>query len=277
MSAYNNHGDIVLCPDDIWIQIMLFFSNYVNTNAEILRDKIVYHSGKKNLIVREYADDVENSLKVEEQWDDFFNQIIKQISNNTNEDFVQQIQCDFTTTTQLYKIVSTAIIMNGLQSYFNYGRLILACAINNIYFMGIRSDWEKLITKTISLRQYDTNGVLTNYVDHIIVILQKLLDTFDNKVDVSFWNNVMATETMRIGSGKQTQTKINGWIIHFFGKYQQIDLNDIPNFNIAVPVEIHNTFTNTTKQLELTVDWCSVSREDDYIYRPNLSLDIVVN
>lgn len=142
--------------------------------------------------------------------------------------------------------------------------------------MGERSDWEKLITKTISLQQYDTNGVLTNYVDHIIVILKKLLDTYDNKVDVSFWNNVMATETIRIGSGGLIQTKINGWIIQFFGKYEQIDLDDIPNFNIAVPVEIHNTFTNTTKKLKLTTDWCSVSREGDYIYRPNLSLDIVV-
>lgn len=28
--AYNNHGDVKLAPDDVWIAIMLYFSKYVN-------------------------------------------------------------------------------------------------------------------------------------------------------------------------------------------------------------------------------------------------------
>ena len=43
VEAYNSHGDVVLSPDEIWIQICSFFNKYVNDNAEKLRDKFVTH------------------------------------------------------------------------------------------------------------------------------------------------------------------------------------------------------------------------------------------
>ena len=49
--AYNNHGDIKLTPDDTWLTIMLYFSKYVNDNAEELRSAFVSHEGKKKLVV----------------------------------------------------------------------------------------------------------------------------------------------------------------------------------------------------------------------------------
>ena len=45
VEAYNRHGDVVLAPDEIWIQICSFFNKYVNDNAERLRDKFVTHEG----------------------------------------------------------------------------------------------------------------------------------------------------------------------------------------------------------------------------------------
>ena len=44
---YNNHGDILLVPDDIWIAIMFFTSKYIDDNAEKLRHCFVKHEGKK--------------------------------------------------------------------------------------------------------------------------------------------------------------------------------------------------------------------------------------
>lgn len=37
LNAYNHHGDIKVTPCDIWITIMLYFSQYINDNAEALR------------------------------------------------------------------------------------------------------------------------------------------------------------------------------------------------------------------------------------------------
>jgi len=50
-SAYNSHHELILRPDDFWQAIVTQFSFYVNANAEALRDKIVDHEGKKELVV----------------------------------------------------------------------------------------------------------------------------------------------------------------------------------------------------------------------------------
>jgi hypothetical protein len=49
--AYNSHEDIVLSPDDIWVMICIYFSKYVNENAEKLRSLFVDHDGQEKLTV----------------------------------------------------------------------------------------------------------------------------------------------------------------------------------------------------------------------------------
>lgn len=51
LNAYVNHGDIVLIPDEVWLMITFYISNYVDNNAEILRKKLVTHEGKMDLVV----------------------------------------------------------------------------------------------------------------------------------------------------------------------------------------------------------------------------------
>src|SRR5581483_1122190 len=53
--AYMIHGDVQINPDDLWIQIMLFLSEYVNDRSELLRSKFVRHEGKMKLTVTEIA------------------------------------------------------------------------------------------------------------------------------------------------------------------------------------------------------------------------------
>lgn len=126
------------CDDDIWIQINIFFSKYINSNgnAEKLRHKLVKHKDKINLVVFEKASSLQKSIEMEYEWDYFFSEIIKQIESHTLDGVVKGFQNDFTTTNNLYKIISTAIIMNSFKEYFNYSRVICACGINNIYFAG---------------------------------------------------------------------------------------------------------------------------------------------
>ena len=51
IEAYNNHHNLQLRPDDIWIAILTQFCSYVNGRAEKLRSKFVCHEGKKTLEV----------------------------------------------------------------------------------------------------------------------------------------------------------------------------------------------------------------------------------
>jgi hypothetical protein len=53
--AYNSHEDIVLSPDDIWLMICIYFSQYINDNAEQLRTLFVDHDDRKRLTVVQTA------------------------------------------------------------------------------------------------------------------------------------------------------------------------------------------------------------------------------
>jgi hypothetical protein len=275
VNAYNTHGDILLNPDDIWIMISLYFSQYVDTNAEKLRSKFVTHQGQKKLIVKENATSLDASMRMERDWENFFNQIIEQINRNTVPGVVNELVSDFSTTTKTHKLITTAIIMNSFKKYFSYSRMILSCGIGNVYFEGTRNDWVKLIGKACVLRKYDVDGKLSNYLNKIQDILDEFLNTWDNRPNIGFWNRIMATEERRVGSGGQIQTHIEGWILHFYGIYDRVDLDEVPDYSIAVPVELYNEFTNQTKQMEIKANWVSISKPNEYTYKPDIGLCVI--
>ena len=275
LNAYNMHCDIVLNPDNIWIMISLFFSKYLDANAEILRKKFVIHEGQKKLVVKEYADSVGQSIQMEKKWDYFYEQIHEQIKSNTKDGVVDALGCNFSTTGVIQKIISTSIIMNSFKKYFSYGRMILGCGINNVYFQGTRDDWIKIIKKTENLAQYDVDTNLNKYINHVLIILGQFVNTWDNKVDVEFWNRILATEEKRVGSGGQIQTIISGWLLYFFGEYERMDLDNVPDYSISVPVELENELTRTKKSLNIVANWLSVSKVDNYVFESDLGLAII--
>jgi len=69
-NAYMFHGDLKITPDDVWLTIMLFFSKYVNKNAEKLRNAFVTHEGQKKLVVVTRSTD-------ESDWSEFFPKMIE--------------------------------------------------------------------------------------------------------------------------------------------------------------------------------------------------------
>ena len=270
LTAYNNHGDIILIPDDFWIMIMMFVSRYISDNSERLRQNFVSHEGKMELTVQEIND----SPDAEKQWDTFFHEIMRLIQSNTKEDVFNELKCDFSTTNKMYALASISVIMNSFKNYFAYGRMILLCGINNVKFKGTLGDWIHLLEKTKNLKKYDVgNNVLNNYVDKIELILAKFIDTYNGKVDVNFWNNIFAVEEKRIGSGCDIQTMIEGWFIHFFGIYDKVDLDKIPQYGIIVPIKLENQITHEEKNLQLKVDFSGICRQG-YFYYPRLSLII---
>jgi hypothetical protein len=285
LNAYNTHCDIVLNPDNIWIMISLYFSKYVDANVKTLRSKIVKgeRDGEgeqlKKIVVKEYVH-VEQSFRTGQELDYFYEQIYEQVKSNTMDGVIDALKCDFSTSGSIQKIISTSIIMNSFKKSFSYGRLIMDCGINNIYFQGVRDDWVKLIKKTENLAQYDVDSKLIKYIQCILTILKQFVDTWDGQVDVEFWNRILATKEKLIGSGGQTQTMIEGWILWFFGEYEFMDLDNVPDYSISVPIELENKLTGTKKNLDIVAGWLSVSKMNDYshyVFKSDLGLAIIEN
>ena len=60
-----------------------------------MRSSFVKHEGQKQLVVVEYAGSVEESLAQKKECDNFFEQTIKGIEQNTVEGVVDALKCNF--------------------------------------------------------------------------------------------------------------------------------------------------------------------------------------
>jgi len=159
--------------------------------------------------------------------------------------------------------------MDSFKKYFDYGRCIPCCGIKNVRFMGTIGDWEMLLEKTKKLEEFGVLDYWSFYVSKITPILQQFIDTYNEKVDVDFWNRIMNFTDGALGSGSTTY--VSGWILDFFGIYHQVDTGDIEDYSIDVPVEIDNKLTGEMKTVNIVGGFGGVFK-DDGAYRPQLSM-----
>ena len=143
IDAYNNHWDIVLTPDVVWLTILQQFSAYVNggNRAEQLRDRIVDFEGKKELTV--YAD----GTLFNAPYDFMTMQMAEKIAKNIKDPTLRTwVDPDFSTTTETDRVCAAASLMSIMQKYFSY-TISLACGIPSVTLKGTVEDWQSLRNK----------------------------------------------------------------------------------------------------------------------------------
>ena len=275
---YNNHQSIILIPDNFWLMILYYFGDYVNKNSSRLRKSFVLHEDKINLAV----DNCDSTCQTI-NWEEFLISIKNEINKNTHPGVVQLFECNFTTSTPIHKIISISVIMDTLKQYFTYTCELSRCGIRKVKFMGTVDDWSLLITKTLSLYSYisdDSNDKLKIYLDNIMIILNNFLETYNENVNLNFWEKIInSEEEIRSGSGKTHIDYIDGWLLHFYGIYEKTDIEEIPSFSVSVPINIVDQYTKSNiTQVELINKWGSVSilcDNNEYYCKPNLNLYII--
>jgi hypothetical protein len=262
VSAYNNHEDLTLSPDDVWMVIMIQFAQHVNDNAEKLRTMFVDHEGKKQLTVTTWNETSES------EWTEFCTLMLEAVRKSTKAGIVDVLEANFTTSTRIEKLLSTIAVMDSFKKYFSYGRCIPCCGINNVHFLGTLEDWQSLVVKLKGLKQYGIVGGWSSYVDRLVPILEKFVDTYEGKVDVEFWNKVMNFRYGRLGSGGTSY--VSGWILNFFGLSGEVDVGDIPNKSFDVEVNIDNKLTGEKKTVNMLGGFSGINYANGS-YRPQMS------
>jgi hypothetical protein len=264
--AYNNHTDVILSPDDVWMIICLQFTTYVNANANTMRDLFVSHEGKKKLSVT-----TGNDLD-ETQWDEFFALMLEALKGVTKHEVVDLLQANFSTTTHVEKILSTAVVMDTLKQYFDYGRCIPCCGIRNVLFMGTLADWHMLLQKLTQLKLYAVSDSWRKYVDELEPVIQEFINTYKGNVNKDFWDKIMNIKCGRLGSGSTSY--ISGWILKFYGIYKEVECDEIKENFIDVPVDIDNRLTGIKKTVNIVGGFTGLTKVeiDNYIaHRPHMS------
>ncbi|OQR94421.1 hypothetical protein ACHHYP_01325 [Achlya hypogyna] len=253
IEAYNQHHDLVLRPDDVWLAIMIQFGLFVNGNAEELRSSLVKHDGQKELVV----------IRGGSLYTVDFGEMSVEMVDHMEEHLVDPalkhwVLPAFSTTTDHDVIVGSVVMMASMKKYFTY-KFILRCGIPNVTLLGTVADWEDIRARAAKLTTYGTD--MAAWSAMLAPVLDQFVLAAKGEPDVPFWTRICS----HYGGGSGP-SYISGWISIFCafdqdGKWQGgnkqvatcdgvittefpvIDTNDIPPGYLTVDVTIDDNGT----------------------------------
>ncbi|EFC38303.1 predicted protein [Naegleria gruberi] len=250
--AYSEHHNLVIRPDDVWIAIATQFANYVNSKSEELRSKFVDFDGKKELVVVGggtlfTADCADLTLRMTEQ-------IAKNIKDPSVRDWIMP---DFSTTTNLEKMVGAVVLMSTTKNYFDY-KYVLRCGLPSVTLLGEKEDWQNLYERAKRLIEFDTKAkLMKKWSDMLLPVLEQFVKSASGNPDTKWWNRIA-----HVFGGGSGPTYISGWIGVFSAfsdagvwrgdvksakdvksEWPIMDMQDISRGYVSVPVTVDDNGT----------------------------------
>jgi hypothetical protein len=201
--AYNDHHNLHLRPDDVWLAILSQFGVYVTSKAEELRSKFVNFQDTKEIKVIVNEVDLENIAQV----------FADSIGANLVSDVQHLVTPAFTTTTSDDKLVANLMFMCSMKKYFTYFCCV-KCGLPSVTLYGSLFDWERLITLTKRLLKFDNEEKLIGqWLNFLVPVLENFLLTAQGETSdelKSWWNRIC-----HVKSGGSGPSYLAGWITSF--------------------------------------------------------------
>lgn len=215
VQAYADHRPLVLSPDMVWLIISQGFSRYVNAHTEEMRDLLVFHEGKMELVTISNN----NILLPNGDWKLLLNDFSACIAKNTKGELADLITANFSTTGITERIASQVSLMDVVKKYFIYTRISASCGIPSITLKGSPEDWQKVLDKVCSLKKYH----LEKWVSELEPILKEFVKASKGNHNTSFWQSIVKKrriDQIKAGNWCLTDPKkityLDGWFLKFF-------------------------------------------------------------
>ena len=236
VQAYADHRPLVLSPDMIWLIISQGFARYVNAHAEEMRDLLVSHEGKMELIVNSNN----NVLTPDGDWERLLNDFSVCVAANTKGELADLMTADFSTTGITERIASQISLMDVVKEYFYFSNIAGICGIPSITLKGRTEDWQKVLDKVRCLKKYN----LEKWSDDLEVILQEFVEASKGKYRRWFWQNIvkklpvdqLTSQRSCLPNATKT-TRLDGWFLKLFPNTEG-ETRDSVLWNSSMPQEM---------------------------------------
>ncbi len=228
--CFAQHRPLSISPDMIWLMITQSVCLHIELNAELLRDRIVFHDKKKNIKVRNDSLVIGNSRN---KWHDVFPSFSDSIKKYTCKDFYRLAIPKFSTTTLNENLAYQITLMDAVNSYFDY-IVDTECGIPSIIIEGKKNDWQWILNNIDEFNKYG----LGEWTKELKPILKQFIEARKGNINKNFWKSIyMLKEDC-------TDIYISGWIMKFFPyKYENGSL--IQNSNISKSYDYCNIKFNS--------------------------------
>merc|ERR1711936_504072 len=206
LTAFKWHFPLKISPDTIWITIMQGFAQHIDKNAEKFRGKFVSFDGKKEICIRRDGF-VRGGIN---DWPGCFPEFCDKIQANLVDGSIRDmVECNYSTTSAIDRVVSQIALMDTVKNYFSY-KVMTMCGIPEIELAGTVEDWKKVRDNAKNLLgQFE----LEFWRENLLPILDRFVAAFDGEIETKFWGSIAKLHSTH-GSGGSTY--LNGWIQDFF-------------------------------------------------------------
>jgi len=219
--AYANHLPLRLRVEDFWIQIMSIFSRVIDEDPEKYRTKLVDWLDKKDIIVEDCSNDIQNFIEA-----------LKNKLADSNE-FTKKMTQPFSGSTDMEKLVINAMCLESLKEFCNYGMMPI-CGIPYVILEGTVDDYQELLNRTMAL--HEIAEIYHCNFGKLIDTLNKLIETKKGNIDIEWWwKKICSLDTLCGGF-------LDGWITYFSNSGMR------PDLNIPILTNIHWTDLSTIGQ-----------------------------
>ena len=285
--AYKNHYPITVTPDMIWILILQGFSRFMEKYENLVRERFVNFTGKKDLKVERLDYSPQSATK--EVWDGIIKEFVEKIGKNVGKETIDNLECNFSTTSPAALVTSQVSIMSAMKQYFTYRVLMAGCGISSITLEGSLQDWEKIKSKL----EFLSTKALKWWTKHLIPIIDNIIATkkyYNSKGKLSkelieFWKGMIRLK----GKGDMYDPHmVNGWIVKFIPNlsnekpevYEEIYETNVPDQIISCPMEL-TWLSLTGKKIDYSCSLFSgfygmVQDKETFNVRPVIGYAIVV-
>ena len=285
--AYKNHYPITVTPDMIWILVLQGFSRFMEKYENLVRERFVNFTGKKDLKVERLDYSPQSATK--EVWDGIMKEFVEKIGKNVGQETIDNLECNFSTTSPAALVTSQVSIMSAMKQYFTYKVLMAGCGISSITLEGSLQDWEKIKSKL----EFLSTKALKWWTKHLIPIIDNIIATkkyYNSKGKLSkelieFWKGMIRLK----GKGDMYDPHmVNGWIVKFIPNlsnekpevYEEIYETNVPDQIISCPMEL-TWLSLTGKKIDYSCSLFSgfygmVQDKETFNVRPVIGYAIVV-
>ncbi len=208
IEAYNEHHNLVLRPEDIWVAILTQLSVYINANADTLRSQFVDHAGQQDLHIEvELSASLDHGLMA--------HQMTKLMAASLKDPTLREwILPAFSTTEKVDQAVASIVFMGTMQKYFTYS-WGTRCGIPAVTLLGDEEDWIEIAERCASrLGTGEFGPEAAAWYRVLRPVLAGFVGTFldpEGAATTRFWQGIV-DEHRPNGSGRVTYS---GWITAF--------------------------------------------------------------
>lgn len=207
IEAYNEHHNLVIRPDDVWLAILTQLSTYVNANAEDLRSLFVDHEDQKDLHIEVKLEGLDHGRMA------FL--MTKLMADSMKDPSLRNwVLPAFSTTDKNDEAVASIVFMGTMQKYFAYS-WGTRCGIPAVTLLGDADDWVEIAQRCADrLGSGGFGDEAKQWYRVLKPVLDGFLETFRDpkgREAQTFWQGIVDKHNPD-GSGSVTYS---GWITAF--------------------------------------------------------------